>query len=210
MEPWGTEVSGRGPDQGEDVAAFKPLRPEPASRLRGDATKPTWPTRPRLTYSVSMPSSPASVSSTGLLKCQIMSCGIAAGISAVLFTSGDKVPATRLRNQQTEQAHRPPSSRDRHPQSSEISVWDGVSIRTIPGSVRLTYGRPSSPETRSVKYFPRRQSGFLADAALQNTRGHGSSTHVAVLWIQAAGGGHLRSRIAGKWFPDETPNGDVP
>ncbi len=31
---------------------------------------------------------------------------------------------------------------------------------------------------------------------------------VAALQVQAAGDGHLRSRIAGKWFPDETPNGD--
>jgi hypothetical protein len=50
--------------------------------------------------------------------------------------------------------------------------------------------------------------GFLADAALQKTCVFGSSTHVAVLWIQAAGGGHFRSRIAGEWFPSEHPIGD--
>ena len=99
---------------------------------------------------------------------------------------------------------------DRKLQTFErLHLDDKLSPAPFPGSVRLTYGRPSSPETRPPSYFPRpllRASSRTL--ALQNTWMNGSSTAFRSLRIQAVGGGHFRSRIAGKWFPDETPNGD--
>ena len=89
-----------------------------------------------------------------------------------------------------------------------LHVDTGSSRVPFPGSVRLTYGRPSSPETRPPSYFPRRLSGFLAVACASKYLCERVLPCVAVLRIQAVGGGHFRSRIAGKWFPDETPHGD--
>jgi hypothetical protein len=54
-----------------------------------------------------------------------------------------------------------------------LQLDDRLSPVPFSGSVRLTYGRPSSPETRSLKYFPRPLCGLLAD---QNTWMNGSST----------------------------------
>ena len=89
-----------------------------------------------------------------------------------------------------------------------LQLDGSLSPAPFPGSVRLTYGRPSSPETRPPSYFPRRLSGFLAVACASKYLCERVLHCVAVLRIQAVGGGHFRSRIAGKWFPDETPNGD--
>jgi hypothetical protein len=63
-------------------------------------------------------------------------------------------------------------------------------------------------ETRSLKYFPRRCAaprGRFASKYLDERVLH----VVPVLRIQAAGGGHLRSRIAGEWSPVEDLNGDL-
>jgi hypothetical protein len=97
---------------------------------------------------------------------------------------------------------------DSHLQSLVVAIWNCFSTSDHSRLACETYGRPSSPETRFSKYFPRLLRSLLADATLQNSCLRGSFTHVAALQVQAAGGGHFRSRIAGKWFPDETPNGD--
>jgi hypothetical protein len=92
--------------------------------------------------------------------------------------------------------------------TGSLQLDDRLSPAPFPGSVRLTYGHPSSPETRPASYFPRRYGGFLADACASKYLDERVLHCVAALQVQAAGDGHLRSRIAGKWFPDETPSGD--
>jgi hypothetical protein len=81
-------------------------------------------------------------------------------------------------------------------------------MRTIPGSLRVTYGRPSSPETLHHKFFPRRKMRLPRGRFAPKTCVFGSSTTLRPNKVQAAGGGHLRSSIAGEWFPSEHPIGD--
>jgi len=64
------------------------------------------------------------------------------------------------------------------------------------------------PKPASLRIFPARFAGFLAVAHASKYSGLRVLHCVAAFQVQAAGGGHLWSRIAGKWFPDETPNGD--
>ena len=59
-----------------------------------------------------------------------------------------------------------------------------------------------------LRIFPARSAGFLAVACTSKYLDERVLHCVAALQVQAVGGGHFRSRIAGKWFPDETPNGD--
>ena len=84
----------------------------------------------------------------------------------------------------------------------------GSSPAPFPGSVRLTYGRPSSPETRSLTYFPRPRCGLPRERCASKYLKFRVLHFASALQVHAAGGGHFRSRIAGKWFPDEIPHGD--
>jgi hypothetical protein len=89
-----------------------------------------------------------------------------------------------------------------------VSVLAVIDQGTIPGLLARPMAVRPRLETRSPQYFPRRcaaprdrfASKYLDERVLHV---------VPVLRIQAAGGGHLRSRIAGEWSPDEDLNGDL-
>jgi hypothetical protein len=94
------------------------------------------------------------------------------------------------------------------PLTAITSPNNGCCLRTIPGFACDDLWPSVLARNPRPQVFSPPLCGFLADASLQKTCVLGSSTVLRPNKVQAAGGGHLRSRIAGEWFPSEHPIGD--